>query len=107
MHFNIFFNSEDYMAAARSEANKSKDNETKVGAVIVNIKNKIIGTGYNCMPMGRNDDNENFPWLARKMARPNDKYGIASEHKHLYGIYFSFNGKTYIASKLFQSATRN
>ena len=37
---------------------KSKDNSTKVGCVIVNSGNSIISTGYNGFPIGVGDDLE-------------------------------------------------
>ncbi|XP_030644170.1 deoxycytidylate deaminase-like [Chanos chanos] len=52
---------EDYfMAAACLAAQRSKDASTQVGAVIVNeTDNKIVGTGYNGMPAGLDDE---LPW---------------------------------------------
>lgn len=41
-------------------AKRSKDPSTQVGACIVNDKNKIVGAGYNGLPIGCNDDE--FPW---------------------------------------------
>lgn len=37
-------------------ANWSKDKSTKVGAVIVNDRNKILSVGYNGFPIGVNDN---------------------------------------------------
>ncbi|KAL1462207.1 hypothetical protein WDU94_014062 [Cyamophila willieti] len=51
---------EYFMASAFLVAKRSKDPVTKVGAVIVNEANKIVGTGYNGMPIGCSDDD--FPW---------------------------------------------
>lgn len=86
---NLFFNSQvkACMEVAKRVAEQSKDPRTKVGAVIVNTKKEIISTGYNCMPMGQDTK---FPWLKRNKAHPNDTYGIASEHKHFYGIQIFF-----------------
>jgi dCMP deaminase len=51
---------EYFMGVALLSAKRSKDPGTQVGACIVNEKNKIVGAGYNGLPMGC-DDNE-FPW---------------------------------------------
>ena len=41
-------------------AQRSKDNNTQVGACIVNDENKILSIGYNGMPTGCDDDV--MPW---------------------------------------------
>lgn len=51
---------EYFMGVALLSAKRSKDPNTQVGACIVNDKNKIVGAGYNGLPIGC-DDNE-FPW---------------------------------------------
>ena len=51
---------EYFMGVALLSARRSKDPSTQVGACIVNNKNKIVGAGYNGLPIGC-DDNE-FPW---------------------------------------------
>lgn len=51
---------EYFMGVALLSAQRSKDPNTQVGACIVNEKNKIVGAGYNGLPIGC-DDNE-FPW---------------------------------------------
>lgn len=51
---------EYFMGVALLSAKRSKDPNTQVGACIVNEKNKIVGAGYNGLPIGC-DDNE-FPW---------------------------------------------
>lgn len=48
------------MGVALLSAKRSKDPNTQVGACIVNDKNKIVGAGYNGLPIGCNDDD--FPW---------------------------------------------
>ena len=48
------------MGVALLSAKRSKDPSTQVGACIVNNKNKIVGAGYNGLPMGCDDDE--FPW---------------------------------------------
>lgn len=51
---------EYFMGVALLSARRSKDPSTQVGACIVNEKNKIVGTGYNGLPIGCSDDD--FPW---------------------------------------------
>lgn len=51
---------EYFMGVALLSAKRSKDPNTQVGACIVNEKNKIVGAGYNGLPVGCNDDE--FPW---------------------------------------------
>ncbi len=51
---------EYFMGVALLSARRSKDPSTQVGACIVNDKNKIVGAGYNGLPIGC-DDNA-FPW---------------------------------------------
>ena len=51
---------EYFMGVALLSAQRSKDNNTQVGACIVDERKKIIGTGYNGMPNGCSDDL--LPW---------------------------------------------
>jgi dCMP deaminase len=51
---------EYFMGVALLSAHRSKDPSTQVGACIVNGKNKIVGAGYNGLPIGCSDDE--FPW---------------------------------------------
>lgn len=51
---------EYFMGIALLSACRSKDPGTQVGACIVNPQHKIVGTGYNGMPIGCHDDD--FPW---------------------------------------------
>lgn len=51
---------EYFMGVALLSARRSKDPHTQVGACIVNDKNKIVGAGYNGLPLGCDDDS--FPW---------------------------------------------
>lgn len=51
---------EYFIASAFLAAKRSKDPSTRVGAVVVNEENKIVGVGYNGMPIGCDDDV--FPW---------------------------------------------
>jgi dCMP deaminase len=48
------------MGVALLSAMRSKDPSTQVGACIVNNKNKIVGAGYNGLPIGCDDDD--FSW---------------------------------------------
>ena len=49
-----------FMGVACLSALRSKDDSSQVGACIVNRKNRIVGIGYNGLPIGC-DDND-FPW---------------------------------------------
>lgn len=51
---------EYFMSVAFLSAQRSKDNNTQVGACIVNNENKIVAVGYNGMPTGCDDDD--MPW---------------------------------------------
>lgn len=51
---------EYFMGVAMLSAQRSKDNNTQVGACIVNSEKKIVAVGYNGMPTGCNDDD--MPW---------------------------------------------
>lgn len=51
---------EYFMGVALLSAKRSKDPNTQVGACIVNEKQKIVGAGYNGLPIGCHDDE--FPW---------------------------------------------
>lgn len=51
---------EYFMGVALLSAKRSKDPNTQVGACIVNNQNKIVGAGYNGLPIGCHDDD--FPW---------------------------------------------
>lgn len=64
-----------FMQIADAVALRSKDPTTKVGAVLVNADNHIIGTGYNGMPPGVS---ETDLWQPR-------------EKKYLYVIHAEIN----------------
>jgi dCMP deaminase len=51
---------EYFMGVALLSGRRSKDPNTQVGACIVNTQNKIVGAGYNGLPIGCSDDD--FPW---------------------------------------------
>lgn len=60
------------MATAFLAAKRSKDPCSQVGACIVNNENKIVGIGYNGMPIGCSD--EEFPWQKETDNRLETKY---------------------------------
>ena len=49
-----------FMGIALLSAQRSKDNNTQVGACIVNQEKRIVSVGYNGMPTGCPDDD--MPW---------------------------------------------
>lgn len=51
---------EYFIGVALLSGKRSKDPNTQVGACIVNGQNKIVGAGYNGLPIGCSD--EEFPW---------------------------------------------
>ncbi len=51
---------EYFMGVALLSGRRSKDPSTQVGACIVNSQNKIVGAGYNGLPIGCSD--ADFPW---------------------------------------------
>jgi len=71
---------EYFMGVALLSARRSKDPNTQVGACIVNDKNKIVGAGYNGLPMGCDDDH--FPW---------DKQGDFLDTKYPYVCHAELN----------------
>ena len=71
---------EYFMGVALLSAKRSKDPSTQVGACIVNDKNKIVGAGYNGLPMGCDDDD--FPW---------EKQGEFLETKYPYICHAELN----------------
>ena len=71
---------EYFMGVALLSARRSKDPNTQVGACIVNDKNKIVGAGYNGLPIGCHDDD--FPW---------DKQGSFLETKYPFVCHAELN----------------
>ncbi|PAF55411.1 cytidine/deoxycytidylate deaminase family protein [Mycoplasmopsis agassizii] len=61
---------EYFMSLAKVSSFRSKDPNTKVGAVIVNDNKRIVSLGYNGMPKG----NDNFPWNREGMQEKDKKY---------------------------------
>lgn len=60
------------MATAFLAAKRSKDPSTQVGVCIVNEDKKIVGVGYNGMPIGCSDDE--FPWDKTSSNKLETKY---------------------------------
>ncbi|XP_032522926.2 deoxycytidylate deaminase isoform X1 [Danaus plexippus] len=63
---------EYFMATAFLAAKRSKDPSYQVGACIVNKENKIVGVGYNGMPIGCSDDE--FPWGKNTTSKLDSKF---------------------------------
>lgn len=69
-----------FMGVAMLSAQRSKDENTQVGACIVNEENKILSMGYNGMPTGCNDDE--MPW---------EREGNPLDTKYLYVCHAELN----------------
>lgn len=69
-----------FMGIAHLSALRSKDPSTQVGAVIVTAQKKIVGIGYNGMPMGMHDDTA--PW---------DREGGFQFSKYAYVVHAELN----------------
>ena len=69
-----------FMGVAMLSAQRSKDENTQVGACIVNKENKILSMGYNGMPTGCNDDE--MPW---------EREGNPLDTKYLYVCHAELN----------------
>ena len=75
-----------FMAIAFLSAQRSKDPSTQVGACIVNEDKKIVGIGYNGMPLGCDDDV--MPW--------NRDGASMLDTKHAYGKLPTLGSTTYL-----------
>lgn len=64
---------------AQQVKNKSKDQKTKIGCVIVGPDNEIVSTGYNSFPRGINDE------MMERQERPEKYYWF--EHAERNAIY--------------------
>lgn len=71
---------EYFMGVALLSAQRSKDPSTRVGACIINERKKIVGIGYNGLPIGCSDDA--FPW---------DREGDFLETKYPYVCHAELN----------------
>ncbi len=69
-----------FMQQAHNVSERSKDKNTKTGAVIVNNENTELSLGYNGFPRGADDDTDQ-----RRYERP-DKY-FWTEHAERNAIY--------------------
>jgi len=72
---------EFFMGVAKLAAKRSKDPATQVGCCITN-NNKIVGVGYNGMPNGIPDNDENFSW---------SKEGDFLHSKYAYVVHAELN----------------
>ncbi|PVD34760.1 hypothetical protein C0Q70_06037 [Pomacea canaliculata] len=84
---------EYFMATAFLSAQRSKDPRTQVGACIVNSENKIVGIGYNGMPIGCSDDL--LPWhrdpeniLESKQLYDKDEFKASKKLLDMAGIRY-------------------
>lgn len=68
------------MGIALLSAMRSKDDNTQVGACIVNDENKILSLGYNGMPIGCDD--RQMPWR---------RNGAPIDTKYMYVCHAEFN----------------
>ena len=71
---------EYFMGLAPLSAMRSKDPSTQVGAVIVDQEHKVVGIGYNGLPIGCSDDE--FPW---------DREGGMLETKYAFVVHAELN----------------
>jgi dCMP deaminase len=71
---------EYFMGIALLSAMRSKDDNSQVGACIVNSENKILSLGYNGMPIGC-DDNQ-MPWK---------RNGAPLDTKYMYVCHAELN----------------
>ena len=69
-----------FMGLAHLSAQRSKDPNTQVGAVIVNKQNRVVGIGYNGFPYGCDDDV--FPWA---------RDGKSNDTKYPYVVHAELN----------------
>jgi dCMP deaminase len=78
-----------FMGVAKLSAMRSKDPATQVGACIVNTDKRIVGIGYNGLPMGCQDDV--FPW---------SNEGEIAETKYPYVVHAEANAILNATTKL-------
>lgn len=71
---------EYFMGIALLSAMRSKDENTQVGACIVDSDNKILSLGYNGMPIGCSD--EQMPWK---------RTGAPLDTKYMFVCHAEFN----------------
>ena len=90
---------EYFMGIALLSAQRSKDNNTQVGACIVNNDKKILSLGYNGMPTGCDDDK--MPWEREGDNPVNTKYMYVC-HAELNAI-LNYRGGSLEGTKLYVS----
>lgn len=98
-------------------ASKSKDTSTKVGAIIVDKKNRTLATGFNGFPIGVNDNIEEVPerferdlkYSYTEHAERNAIYTAASHGIPLEGstIYIDWYPCTDCTRAIIQSGIKN
>lgn len=81
---------EYFMSLAVVASKRSKDRETKVGAVVVSADRKVLGIGWNGHPKMRSRDNDN-----KVQGHPWDK-----EKKHYYVCHAELNAITHSSGSL-------
>jgi dCMP deaminase len=75
---------EYFIGVANLSGKRSKDPGTQVGACIVDDRNVIVGTGYNGLPHGCDDDD--FPWN-----RDIPEGGDITDTKYPYVVHAELN----------------
>lgn len=86
-----------YLKLAKEIASWSKDPSTKVGAIIVGEKGRVISQGYNGFPRGVFDDMERYAKRDDKLkyvvhAEANAIYNAAQNGAALNGAYLFVHG---------------
>ena len=96
-----------FMQVAELSAQRSKDPSTQVGACIVNPENKIVGIGYNGMPIGINDDEISKHGIqAVNVLQPAiSRFGFNDPKKVYFIIYGGSNRDVCASSQLPSYAT--
>lgn len=92
-------NWDDYfLILAQDVLKKSKDENTKIGAIIVGQNNQTISTGYNSFPRGINDD------VPERQSRENgEKYYWFSHAETNAIINCALNGVSSNGAKMYMS----
>ena len=85
---------EYFMGIALLSAQRSKDNNSQVGACIVSPDHKILSMGYNGMPIGCDDDE--MPW---------DREGDTLNTKYVYVCHAELNAILNYAGGSLKGAT--
>jgi dCMP deaminase len=90
-----------FMSLAMLTAKRSKDPSTQAGACIVNLKNRIIGLGYNGMPNGCRDSftwqregkflNTKYPFVVHAEVNAILNSTASTEHADLFCTLFPCN----------------